>query len=97
VLGHYVRDTGVLQLEDAVRKITSLPATTFGLHDRGALTPGCRADLVLFDLEAITDATFEQPKTYPQGIPHVMVNGRWVIRDGQFTGELPGEVLTRSS
>ena len=64
-------------------------------HDRGALTPGNWADLALFDLEAITDATYERPKTYPQGIPHVMVNGRWVIRDGRFTGSLPGEVLRR--
>ncbi|MBM3190909.1 MAG: amidohydrolase family protein, partial [Chloroflexi bacterium] len=95
VLGHYVRDEGLLTLEDAVRKMTSLPAQTFGLHDRGSLQPGAWADLVIFDLERVTDAPFERPKTYPQGIPYVMVNGQWVIHRGEFTGALPGQVLRR--
>ena len=96
VLGRYVREKRVLRLEEAVRKMTSLPAQTYSLSGRGTLAPGFYADLVLFDLEQITDATYEKPKTYPQGIPYVMVNGQWVIADGEFTGSLPGRVLRRT-
>ncbi|MBC7237390.1 MAG: D-aminoacylase [Chloroflexi bacterium] len=95
VLGRYVRDKGVLRLEEAVRKMTSLPAQTYGIAGRGTLAHGYWADLVLFDLARISDATYEQPKTYPQGIPYVMVNGEWVIKDGRFTGALPGRLLRR--
>lgn len=95
VLGSFVRDRGVLRLEEAVRKMTSLPAQRFGIRDRGVLEEGAWADLVLFDLPAVTDATFDHPKQYPQGIPHVMVNGQWVIRDGEFTGALPGRLAGR--
>jgi N-acyl-D-amino-acid deacylase len=95
VLGSYVRDRKVLRLEDAVRKMTSLPAQRFGIRDRGVLAEGNWADLVLFDLPAVTDAGFERPKQYPEGIPHVMVNGQWVIRDGEFTGSLPGRLASR--
>ena len=93
VLGVYVRDKKVLRLEEAIRKMTSLPAQTFGLSGRGTLSPGAHADLVVFDLHRVTDAPFDRPKTYPEGIPHVMVNGRWVIRDGEMTGDLPGLAL----
>jgi N-acyl-D-amino-acid deacylase len=95
VLGHYVRDRGVLRLEDAVRKMTSLPAQRFCIRDRGVLEEGKWADLVLFDLDAVTDAPFESPKQYPAGIPHVMVNGQWVIRNGSYTGSLPGRLVRR--
>ena len=81
---------------EAIRKMTSLPAQTYGIDRRGTLAPGYWADLVLFDLAGITDAPYEQPKTYPQGIPHVMVNGQWVVRDGAFTGAQPGELLRRT-
>ncbi|MFO7918176.1 MAG: amidohydrolase family protein, partial [Anaerolineae bacterium] len=93
ILGLYVRDKGVLRFEDAVRKMTSLPAQTFGIAERGAAIPGNRADLVLFDLEEVTYAGFEQPKEYPEGIPYVMCNGQWVIAEGEFTGNLPGRAL----
>lgn len=93
VLGLYVRDKGVLQLEDAVRKMTSLPTQTFGLAKRGTLTPGNWADLVLFDLEKVTYAGFEQPQEYPEGIPYVMCNGQWVVSESAFTGNLPGRAL----
>ena len=93
VLGVYVRDKGVLRLEEAVRKMSSLAAQTFGLSGRGTLSPGFWADLVVFDFDLVTDAPFERPKTYPEGIPHVMVNGKWVVRDGEMTGDLPGRAL----
>jgi N-acyl-D-amino-acid deacylase len=93
VLGHYVRDRGVLGLVDAVRKMTSLPAQTFGLSERGLLAIGYHADLVLFDLAQITFATYLTPKRYPTGIDDVMVGGQWVIRDSEFTGALPGAAL----
>ncbi|MFA5028788.1 MAG: D-aminoacylase [Candidatus Methylomirabilota bacterium] len=94
VLNEFVRQRGVLSLEEAVRKMTSLPAQRFGLTDRGLLTAGKAADLLLFDPEAVRDATFARPKQYPEGIPHVMVGGEWVIKHGAFTGSLPG-VLAR--
>ena len=90
VLNEYVRQRGVLRLEEAIRKMTSLAARRFGLTDRGTLETGKCADLVVLDPEAVRDATFAQPKQYPTGIPHVMVGGAWVIRDGTFTGKLPG-------
>ena len=95
VLGHYVRDRKVLRLEEAVRKMTSLPAQRFAIRDRGVLEEGTWADLVLFDLAGLTEAPFEHPKQYPGGIPYVMVNGQWVIRGGSFTGSLPGRLVRR--
>ena len=97
VLGHYVRDVKLFPLEEAVRRMTALPAAQFGLKDRGVLRPGAYADLVLFDPDTIADrATFEQPKTPAAGIAQVMVNGRTVWRDGAATGERPGRALRRS-
>ncbi len=93
VLGLYVRDKGVLELEDAVRKMTSLPAQTFCIAERGTVIPGNWADLVLFDLDKIAHDGFAQPKGYPRGVPYVMCNGRWVIAEGAFTGNLPGRAL----
>jgi N-acyl-D-amino-acid deacylase len=97
VLGRYVRELKVLRLEDAVRKMTSLPATTFRLQDRGQVKVGCWADLVVFDPATVTDiATFEDPHHYAAGIPLVLVNGLPVIQDGRYTGARPGMGLKHS-
>lgn len=94
MLGHYVREQKVLSLEDAVRRMTSLPAQRLGLMDRGILRPGMWADLVLFDPDRIIDkASFESPHQYPEGISHVIVNGVTVIREGEHSGKLPGQPL----
>jgi N-acyl-D-amino-acid deacylase len=94
VLGHYVRDVKLFTLEEAVRRMTALPAAQFGLKDRGSLHTGACADLVLFDPATIADtATFDRPKTPAAGIAMVMVNGRAVWSDGAATGERPGRAL----
>lgn len=94
ILGRYVRERGVLTLEEAVRKCTSVPAARLGLKDRGVLEPGKAADLVVFDPDAVVDrATYEDPRQYPLGIGHVFVNGRPVISGDEHTGELPGRAL----
>ncbi len=94
VLGVYVREKQVLRLEEAVRKMTSLPAMRLGLPDRGIIRPGAKADLVLFDPQRVRDeATFENPHQYAVGIALVVVNGQ-VIFDGKaMTGDRPGRVL----
>ena len=98
VLGHYVRDVKLFPLEEAVRRMTALPAAQFGLKDRGVLRAGACADLVLFDPATIADtATFEQPKTPAAGIALVMVNGRTVWSDGAATGNRPGRALRRNT
>lgn len=94
VLGHYARDERVLRLEDAVRKMTSLPARRLGLRDRGLLRPGFYADLVVFDPGKIIDrATFDSPHRYSEGIVHLFVNGQRVIDTGKVTAALPGRIL----
>lgn len=94
VLGRYVRERRVLGLEDAVRKMTALPAEQFGFHDRGKIAPGLAADLVVFDPATVSDqATFERPHQYPVGISAVLVNGVFVVRDGRHTGARPGVPL----
>jgi len=94
VLGHYVRELKALTLEDAVRKMTSLPAQTFGLRDRGLIREGFAADLVIFDENTVNDrATFEQPHQYPVGISHVFVNGEAVLTEGKMTTARPGAAL----
>ena len=94
VLGRYVRERRMLTLEDAVRKMTSLPAGRLRVPDRGLLRPGMRADIVVFDPAAITDvATFAQPHQYATGVRHVLVNGKPVLLDGKVTAERPGRVL----
>src|SRR5262249_34099358 len=96
VLGHYARDLGLLTLEDAIHRMTGLPASRFGLAERGVIATGAYADLVLFDPGTIIDrATFEQPKLPAQGIRMVMVNGLPVRRDGAPTAGRPGRVLRR--
>jgi N-acyl-D-amino-acid deacylase len=95
VLGHYARDERVLTLAEAVHKMTGLPARRLGLRDRGEVRVGARADLVVFDPKRIADqATYEDPHRYAVGIEHVLVNGRFVLKDGEHTGSLPGRVLT---
>ncbi len=94
VLGHYVREERVIPLESAVYKMTAQPARRLGLRGRGVIKVGAAADLVLFDPKTVRDtATFEDPLRYPEGIPHVFVNGVAVKRDGEPTHALPGAVL----
>jgi N-acyl-D-amino-acid deacylase len=98
VLARYVREDRVLTLEEAVRKMSALPASHFGFAGRGLVKDGYAADLVLFDPRTVADrATFEAPHAWPEGLPHVLVNGAFVIRDGQHTGARPGVVLRRDT
>jgi len=98
VLGHYARDTGAITLEDAVRKMTALPAAVIGMVDRGRLAPGMRADVTLFDPKTVRDhATFEAPTLKSDGIRHVIVNGVAVLVDGTATGAKSGAVLLRDA
>lgn len=91
VLGRYVRELKVLRLEDAIRKMTSLPANTFRLKDRGLLKEGFWADITIFDPERVTDpAAFNDPHHYATGIPHVLVNGIAVVAHSEHTGARPG-------
>jgi len=96
VLGEYVRERKVITLEEAVRKMTSLPASFFKFEGRGIIQEGAAADLVLFDPAKVKDeATYAAPLAFPTGIPHVLVNGVFVVRDGKTTGARPGEILLR--
>lgn len=98
VLGRYVREMKVLRLEDAIRKMTSLPANTFQFRQRGQVREGFWADIVVFDPEKVNDrATFAEPHQYAVGIPHVFVNGVAVIKDGEITGARPGQGLRHIS
>lgn len=94
VLGEYVRKTKLLTLEEAIRKMTSFPAQKLGLNDRGLIRKGMAADIAIFDPEKILDkATYEKPHQYPDGIKHVIVNGKPVIAEGKHTQQLPGKAL----
>ena len=94
VLGKYVREERVLSLEDAVRKMTSLPAQVLRLKDRGLLKEGYWADIVVLDPNAVADtATYDNPKQYPKGIDYVLVNGSVVIDGGDHTGARPGRIV----
>ncbi|QIL75128.1 N-acyl-D-amino-acid deacylase family protein [Hymenobacter sp. HDW8] len=94
VLGYYVREKHVLTLEEAIRRMTSLPAQTFGFTDRGLLRPGFVADIVIFDPTTVTDrSTFEKPHQYSVGMQYVLVNGRLTLRDGHHTGARGGQIL----
>jgi N-acyl-D-amino-acid deacylase len=98
VLQTYVREEGLLTLEDAVRKMTSLPAKKHRLSERGVLRESWFADLVVFDPNKIADvATYDEPRQHPAGIAHVVVNGRLAVRDGAQTGEQAGRMLRRAS
>ncbi len=95
VLARYVREQALLPLEEAVAKMTGLPARRLGLRDRGVLAVGAKADIVALDPARVQDlATYEEPHQYPTGIAYVLVNGRVVIEGGEHTGALPGRVLS---
>jgi N-acyl-D-amino-acid deacylase len=94
VLGKYVREEKVISLEEAVRRLTSLPAGNLGLESRGLLKEGMFADIAVFDPKTIADrATFEKPHQYAVGMKHVFVNGVQVLKDGEHTGAKPGRAL----
>jgi N-acyl-D-amino-acid deacylase len=94
VLGHYVRGEKVLTLEDAVRKMTTLPAQILGLRDRGQIREGFAADIVVFNPATVRETTtFQKTKSYPEGIPYTIVNGVVVIDNGKHTGARPGRSL----
>jgi N-acyl-D-amino-acid deacylase len=94
LLGKFVRDEGVIPLEEAVRKLTSQPASNLGLEDRGKLEVGYFADVVAFEPDEIRDnATFRQPHQLATGMVHVFVNGVHVLKDGEHTGAQPGRVV----
>jgi len=94
LLGKYVRDERIVPLEEAVRRLTSLPAQTLRLERRGLLEPGYFADVVVFDPDRVQDhATFDEPHQYATGVEHVAVNGTLALRDGKHTGALPGRVV----
>src|SRR5882672_9461461 len=94
VLGRYVREEKVISLEQAVHKMTGMPAARLGLKQRGLLREGYAADLVVFNPDTVCDtATFEDPLRYPTGLPYVFVNGMAVKEANQPTGALPGQVL----
>jgi N-acyl-D-amino-acid deacylase len=94
VLGKYVRDDGVISLQDAIRRMTSLPAYNINIRNRGQLTEGYFADVVVFDPATISDhSTFEYPHRYATGMDHVFVNGVHVLKWGEHTGAKPGQVV----
>jgi N-acyl-D-amino-acid deacylase len=94
ILGRYVREDGVISLEDAVRKLTSLPAAKARLRRKGLLAAGFDADIVVFDPASVLDTnSYEDPMRHPAGIEHVAVNGRLVVRDGVHTGAAPGRTI----
>src|ERR1043165_8574395 len=96
LLGHYVRDEKTTTLQDAIRRLTSRPATSLGIRQRGSLKAGYYADVVVFDPATIADhATYEKPRQSATGVAHVFVNGAQVLRDSEHTGAKPGMVVLR--
>jgi dihydroorotase/N-acyl-D-amino-acid deacylase len=94
VLGHYVRERGVITLEEAVKKMSSQSARRLNIHDRGLITEGYYADVAVFDADEIIDrATFEDPHQYAEGMKYVLVNGEVVVEGGAHTGRRPGRIL----
>ncbi|MFI1411460.1 amidohydrolase family protein [Streptomyces sp. NPDC020707] len=97
-LGRYVRELGVLSLEECVAHLTSRPAARLRLADRGLVREGYRADLVLFDPQTVAaGSTFDAPRTLPVGIPHVLIDGRFVVEDGRRTSALAGRAVRRTA
>lgn len=97
VLGKYVREKKLLSLQEAIYKMTLFPAKTYGIENIGQLKKGLKADLVIFDPNTIIDkATFIQPHQYPVGISHVLVNGKWSLKNGEFLNKMNGEVLRKT-
>ena len=98
VLAHYVRDGGLMPLEEGIHRMTGMPAAKFHLKDRGLLRQRFFADLVIFDPARLKDtATYDQPRRYPEGLSHVFVNGVAVVREGLHTGARPGKALRRDT
>jgi N-acyl-D-amino-acid deacylase len=96
VLGRYVRELKLLKLEEAIRRMTSLPAETFQIKDRGMLKPGAIADVVIFDPEKVTDpSTFDDPHHHAAGFEHVLVNGVPVIESSALAESRPGQIVRR--
>jgi len=96
VLGKYVREEGVISLENAIYKMTNMPATKFGIANRGLIKEGYFADLVMFDPDTVIDnATYENSRVGPEGMPHVIVNGKFAVRDGKHAGSRSGRALRR--
>ncbi len=96
VLGHYVREKKTLELTEAIRKMTQLPAQSLKLTDRGMLKEGMRADITIFNPETVIDkATFEKPHQYPEGIDFVIVNGVFAVDNGKFHDVRSGIVLRK--
>jgi N-acyl-D-aspartate/D-glutamate deacylase len=96
VLGRYVRERGVLTLENAVWKMSGFPAARLGLADRGQIAVGRKADIVVFDDRTVIDrADFANPHQFSEGFRDVVVNGVPVMRNGQLTGDRPGRALRR--
>jgi N-acyl-D-aspartate/D-glutamate deacylase len=94
VLGKYVREEKLLSLEEAVKKMTSLPAQKLRLENRGVLKKGNFADITIFDPKIISDkATIENPYRYSEGVEQVIINGQFALRDGKLTGEMNGEFI----
>jgi N-acyl-D-amino-acid deacylase len=94
VLGRYVREERLIELKEAIRRMTSLPASNIGIRGRGRLAEGYFADIVVFDADTIADnATFEYPHQYASGVRHVIVNGQRVLENGRHTGAMPGRVV----
>jgi N-acyl-D-amino-acid deacylase len=97
VLGKYVREEQVMPLEEAIRKMSALPADRLGLNDRGRIKKGLAADIVIFNPETVIDkATYTEPHQFPDGINYVLVNGKIVVKDGKHTGAKPGKALFKS-
>ena len=94
VLGKYVRNENVIPLEEAVRRMTSLPAQKFGFQNRGIIREGMIADIVVFDAGSVIDkATYAEPHQYSEGFKYVLVNGIPVVEEGKHTGARPGKLL----
>lgn len=98
ILGVYAREKHLFSIEEAVRRMTSLPAATFGLKNRGRISPGYWADLVIFDRNRILDtATYDKPLSIPVGIDYVIVNGSIVLDQGVLTQSAPGMALRHNA
>jgi len=96
ILGKYVREEKVISLPEAIRKMTFMAASKIGLKDRGQITEGAFADIVIFNPQTVIDnATFENPHRFSSGIKEVLVNGKLVIEEGKLTSSLPGKFLRR--
>ncbi len=94
VLGKYARNQNLFSFEEAVRMMTSLPARISGLDNKGLIRPGMDADLVVFDPQTVgSPATYDNPRQYPDGIHHVLINGEFVVKEQKHTGSTPGTVI----